>query len=478
MSDYILNKNPCNIHFVGIGGIGMSGIAEIMHNLGYRVTGSDLSNNAITKRLAKLGIQISTGHNKENVLGADYIVISSAIPLKNVEVQAAIDNAIPVIKRSEMLSELMRMKKYAIAISGSHGKTTTTALMAEMFESAGFNPSVINGGIINHKSTNAYIGDSEFIIVEADESDATFTKVPATISVITNIDEEHMDFYGSFDNLLNHFKTFITNIPFYGFAVACIDNENTRKLVNSIIERKVITYGIESDDAHVRACNIRSDKFLSTFDVEINLPNKEKFEIKDIILQAAGLHNVLNSLSTIAVAAEMEVPNNVIKNALEKFQGVKRRFSKITKYKGALLIDDYAHHPEEIKKTIDTARNVLKNTDGKLVAIFQPHRYTRLKNLFDDFVDSLSNVDKLILLGVYNAGEEKIEGFESSDLAREIKAKNPDLNTQLCSDMEDLEREAESLKKNDLMLFMGAGNITNIAYELGDILNNKSKIVA
>lgn len=478
MTEYSLNKLPCNIHFIGIGGIGMSGIAEIMHNLGYNISGSDIKSNPNIKRLANLGIKIKIGHDAQNISDADYIVISTAISHENIEVKSAIEQSIPIIKRSEMLSELMRLKETAIAISGSHGKTTTTALMAAMFEKAGYNPSVINGGIINNKSTNAYIGSSELIIVEADESDATFTKVPSTISVITNIDQEHLDFYNGFDNLLSHFKTFITNIPFYGFAVACIDNKNTRELVSRIIERKVVTYGIDSQDANVIAKNIRSHKFSSTFDVSINLPKQETFEIKDVNLPAAGRHNILNSLSCIAVAAEMGVEPEKIKQGFEDFEGVKRRFTKVAEFNEALIIDDYAHHPEEITQTLQTAKNVLKNSNGKLKIIFQPHRYTRLKSLFDDFVNCFSDVSDLILLEVYNAGEEPIKNFESSDLSKAIKVANPGINVSVESNLENIEEVARKLEKDDIMLFMGAGNITNMAYELANNLNGKSKIVA
>jgi UDP-N-acetylmuramate--alanine ligase len=474
----ILNKISSHIFFVGIGGIGMSGIAEIMNNLGYKISGSDISENVNTKRLKNLGVDIFIGHSEDNLENVDYVVISSAIKMNNPEIKAATANKIPVIKRAEMLAELMRFKGTSISVSGSHGKTTTTALMACMLEGGGLNPSVINGGIINNKSTNAYIGQSEYVIVEADESDATFIKVPSTISVITNIDPEHLDFYGSFENLIKAFETFITNLPFYGFAVACIDNKTTRNLVENIIERKVITYGIDSEDADVRAHNIRPGNFSSKFDVTIKSGKDETTLIKDVELSTPGRHNVLNSLSCIAVAYQLGFNNNIIRNSLKNFEGVKRRFTRICEYNGALVIDDYAHHPAEIAATLSTAKDLIKDSGGKIYSIYQPHRYTRLQNLFKEFTECFDGVDELYIMDVYPAGEVVIKGFESGDLIKSISEKNHSFPVSILRDITDAEKIAAKISNNDLLLFMGAGTITYMAADLGEILNKKSRIVA
>ena len=474
----ILNKKSSHIFFVGIGGIGMSGIAEIMHNLGYKISGSDISENPNTKRLKELGVNVVIGHSKDNIVGVDYIVISSAIKRDNPEIEASIENKIPVIKRAEMLAELMRFKGTSISVSGSHGKTTTTALIACMLEGGGLNPSVINGGIINNKSTNAYIGESEYVVAEADESDATFINIPSTVGIITNIDPEHLDFYSNFENLIKAFRTFITNLPFYGFAVACIDNQTTRELVQDIIERKVITYGIESSDANVVAHNIRPEAFSSIFDVTIKLPRHEIVEIKDVQLSTPGRHNVLNSLSSIAAAHQLGFSNDKIKDSLKNFEGVKRRFTRVCEYKGGLVIDDYAHHPVEIKATLSTAQDVVRESGGKIYAIYQPHRYTRLQNLFEEFSECFDGVDELYIMDVYPAGEEVIKGSESSDLIKAVAAKQSTFPVSALNDIGAAEIIADKISKNDLLLFMGAGSITRMASELGEVLQKKSRIAS
>jgi UDP-N-acetylmuramate--alanine ligase len=449
-----------------------------MYNLGYHIQGSDLSSNYNTERLEVLGIKVFIGHDASNIHNIDYVVISSAVKSDNPEVKEAIKNGVPVIKRASMLAELMRFKKTAIAISGSHGKTTTTSLTACMFEAAELHPTVINGGIINNKSTNAYLGNGEYVIVEADESDGTFIKIPATIGVITNIDPEHLDYYGNFENLIAAFKTFIVDLPFYGFAVACVDHKTVKDLVSTIIERKVITYGINSRDAHVRAYNIRPNAFASVFDVAINLPLKPAFIIENVTLSTPGLHNVLNSLSTIAIAAELEFDHEIIKNALKDFKGVKRRFTRVCDYNGVALIDDYAHHPAEVEATLSTARDVVKDTKGKIIAVFQPHRYTRLSNLFEDFVNCFSNADTLYVMDVYSAGEALIEGYDTKSLIEAIKKKYPNLKASYMKDEDMLEATALNASSGDLILMMGAGNITYLAANLADKLNQRNKIVA
>lgn len=460
------------IHFVGIGGIGISGIAEIMHGMGYVVQGSDVVSNNNTQRLSNLGVKIFEGHRPENISNVNYLVISSAVQSNNPEVIEAINNHIPVIRRSEMLAELLRLKT-AIAISGSHGKTTTTSLIASLFEYANLDPTVINGGIINNKATNAYLGNGEYLIVEADESDATFVKIPSTIAVITNIDPEHMDYYKNFDNLLDAFRSFISNLPFYGFAVACVDHPIVRELISTITTRKVITYGIDSMDANVTAFNIRSNFSSSIYDVKITLPNSNgSVTIENITLPTPGRHNILNSLAAISVAAELDFGIKVIRDGFKNFKGVKRRFTKVGEYEGIRIIDDYAHHPEEIKATIDTAITVLKETGGKLTAIFQPHRYSRLHNLFEDFAKSLVKADNIYILDVYSAGEEPIAGVTSSSLAEKITS-NTNKNATFIEDIEKLPNLLLShAKPGDLILMMGAGNITNYAADLENKLRN------
>jgi UDP-N-acetylmuramate--alanine ligase len=462
------NKLSNIIHFVGIGGIGMSGIAEVMHNLGYIIQGSDLSENYNTERLKDLGITISIGHQAENAANAEYVVISTAVQDENPEVVEAKKRNIPIIRRSEMLAELLRFKT-AICISGSHGKTTTTSITACIFEEAGLSPTVINGGIINNKATNAYLGKGRYVIAEADESDGTFIKIPSTIAVITNIDPEHLNYYGTFENLIIAFRTFITNLPFYGFAVACIDHPTVRELISTITERKIITYGIESDDAHVRAYNIRSAAFSSIYDVCIKLPRSEgSLTIENITLSTPGVHNVLNSLSSIAIAAQMDFGSQVIRNALKNFKGVKRRFTRVGEYKGAFIVDDYAHHPEEVKATLSTARSIIQsNGKGKIIAIFQPHRYSRLHDLFEQFTNCFKEADILYISEVYAAGEDKIEGYTHTSLVKAINNAYPKSDVHILENPDKLEKIAKThVEDGDIVLMMGAGNITYWAADL------------
>lgn len=459
------------IHFVGIGGIGMSGIAEIMHSTGYSVQGSDLLSNSNTKRLSDLGIQTFIGHEAKNIEKASYVVISSAVKADNPEVMEAIKKHIPVIKRSEMLAELMRFKT-SIAISGSHGKTTTTSMVACMLEAAGLAPTVINGGIINNKATNAYLGDGDYLVAEADESDATFIKIPSTIGVITNIDPEHMDYYHTFDNLLAAFKSFITNLPFYGFAVACIDHPTVRELISDITVRKIITYGITSEDANVRAFNIRNNVTSSIYDVKVQLPNSSSyFVIENITLPTPGQHNILNSLAAIAIAAELDFGIEVIQKGFQNFNGVKRRFSKVGEYNDAIIIDDYAHHPAEITATLNTARDALQGSNGKLIAIFQPHRYSRLENLFNNFATCFSMADIVYVMDVYSAGEQEIKNINSGELVKKIGQSHK--NAHYLSNPDQLaELLRPQIRNGDLVLMMGAGSITYIAASLADKLRS------
>ena len=477
------------IHFIGIGGIGMSGIAEVLHNLGYEVRGSDVAENAIILRLRQSGIVINIGHNPSHIQGAQVVVISSAIKANNEELIAARVQRIPVIRRAEMLAELMHFK-FSVAISGTHGKTTTTSLMAALFDAALLDATVVNGGIINAYGTNARSGKGDWIIVEADESDGSFTRLPATLAIVTNIDPEHMDFYPDFASLRQAFIDFVERIPFYGLGIMCIDHPEVRSLLPCLSDRRLMTYGF-SEDANIRATNIRLTGQGSTFDVEIVtsgalahkalakrttepgtvsvLPRK----VKDLFLPMMGQHNVLNALAAIAVAQELELEDDVIRRAFAGFSGVKRRFTKTGVGAGITVIDDYAHHPVEIKTVIAAARQA---TSGRIVAVMQPHRYTRLRHLFNDFAACFEGLDGLIVAPVYGAGEPLIEGVTASALAEAVKACGIEGVHEL-TDIQDLATLCYSLFENnprpgDMLLCLGAGNITHWAAALPEQLEN------
>ncbi|WP_419234600.1 UDP-N-acetylmuramate--L-alanine ligase [Rickettsia endosymbiont of Nabis limbatus] len=469
------NQTLETIHFIGIGGVGMSGIAEILHNLGYKVQGSDLSENYNTKRLEAYGIKIFVGHAPQNITNVSYVVVSSAINRNNPEVKEALERKIPIIRRAEMLAELMRLK-CSVAVSGSHGKTTTTSLVACLFEAAGLHPTVINGGIINNRSTNAYLGSSNYLIAEADESDATFISIPSTIAIITNIDPEHLDYYKDFDTLINAFRSFITNLPFYGFAVCCIDHKTVRELVNNITEQKVITYGIDSDDAHITAFNISTDINSSTFDVKITLPNVSGVTIiEKITIPTPGRHNILNSLAAISVGVELDFGIKAIKNGFNNFKGVKRRFTKVAEYNHASVIDDYAHHPEEIKATLSTAKNIANKQHGKVIAIFQPHRYSRMQHLFDDFMRCFNDADLLYITDVYASGESPIEGISGQSLIDNITKLKYHNQANFLAKLDDsVEVIMNKASPGDMIIMMGAGNISNFANELPQKFGNLS----
>jgi len=459
-----------HLHFIGIGGIGMSGIAEVLHNLGYQVKGSDVSENNNTSRLQKIGIEISIGHSAENIQGAQVVIASSAVKADNPEVKAARDFGIPVIQRAEMLAELMRLK-FSVAVSGTHGKTTTTSLVASLLEAAGMDPTVINGGIINAYNTNARLGTGDWTVVEADESDGSFMKLPATIAVVTNIDPEHMEFYGTLEALKQAFLKFIGNIPFYGLAVLCADHPNIMALLPSITDRRIVTYGL-SENAMIRAVNIRMSSEGTTFDVDIqkSLPHhvlmhsqtaKVKnlpLRIKDLFLPMVGKHNVQNALSAIAIAQELGLGEDVIRKAFLGFKGVKRRFTKVGVSGGVTIIDDYAHHPVEIKTVIEAAKQA---SNGKIIAIVQPHRYTRLNYLFDEFVTCFSGCDQLILAPVYSAGEPPIEGATSDHLAKAIRKQGTIQNVYEIEEKKEIPYLLRRIASpGDIVLCLGAGSIT------------------
>jgi UDP-N-acetylmuramate--alanine ligase len=470
----VSHKLPLDVgilHFIGIGGIGMSGIAEVLHNLGYKVQGSDASDSYNTQRLKDLGIQVFIGHKAEHVENASVVVVSSAIKSENPEMAAARASRLPVVRRAEMLAELMRFK-IAIAVAGTHGKTTTTALTAAMLEAAKLEPTVINGGIINARGTNAYLGKGEWMVVEADESDGTFTKLPATIATVTNIDPEHLDHYGSFDAAKNAFYTFITNLPFYGFAVLCIDHPEVQALASRIHERRIITYGT-NPQADLRAINIRSNAEGETFDVEINGRENSRV-IKNILLSMHGHHNVLNALSVIAIAQELGLSDEIIVKALKDFGGVKRRFTKTGVGLGMTVIDDYGHHPVEIAATLKAARSV-QGEKGKVIAVVQPHRYTRLRDLFQDFCTCFNDADTVIVADVYNAGEEPIEGISADALVEGLQRGGHKHVVKLESPEALAKTVASVGEAGNLVVCLGAGSITKWAYALPEQLQKLEK---
>jgi UDP-N-acetylmuramate--alanine ligase len=450
------------IHFVGIGGIGMSGIAEILHNLGYQVQGSDIADNANVRRLAGLGIAVQIGHRAENLGGAQVVVISSAVKRDNPEVMAARARLIPVVRRAEMLGELMRLK-WSIAIAGTHGKTTITSMVGTLLDTAQLDPTVINGGIINAYGTNARLGSGDWMVVEADESDGTFVKLPATIAVVTNIDPEHLDFYGNFEAVQHAFESFVNNIPFYGFAALCIDHPVVQSMIPRVAERRIVTYGL-SPQADIRATNIVIDRSGARYDVTIaDRLNETSRTIAGISLPMFGQHNVQNSLSVVAVAEEMGLGEEVVREALGKFKGVKRRFTKTGESNGVTVIDDYGHHPVEIAATLRAARSA---TGNNVIAVVQPHRFTRLRDLFDDFCTCFNDADIVLVADVYAAGETPIEGASRDALVAGMRARGH-RNVQALPDPKDLAPLVhEVARSGDFVVCLGAGSITGWAQSL------------
>ena len=450
------------IHFVGIGGIGMSGIAEILHNLGYTVQGSDVAENANVKRLTEIGIPVSIGHDANNLGDAQVVVVSSAIKMDNPEVIAANARLIAVVRRAEMLAELMRLK-WSIAVGGTHGKTTTTSLVAAMLELAGLDPTVIIGGILNAYGSNARLGAGDWMVVEADESDGTFVKLNATIAVVTNIDPEHLDFYGDFDALRQAFVSFTENIPFYGFAAMCIDHPEVQAMIPLISDRKIVTYGL-SAQADVRAVDIAVTEAGTMFDVVIADRNTDAIRtLERIELAMHGEHNVQNALAAIAVASEMGIEDEVLRQSLAGFSGIKRRFTKTGEFAGITVIDDYGHHPVEITAVLKASRDAYS---GSIIAVVQPHRYSRLEALFEDFCTCFNDADTVIVADIYAAGETPIEGVSRDRLVEGLRTHghrnvvaldNPEALAPLVLDI---------AKRGDLVLCLGAGSITNWAQAL------------
>ncbi|MBY6068350.1 UDP-N-acetylmuramate--L-alanine ligase [Leisingera aquaemixtae] len=450
------------IHFVGIGGIGMSGIAEVLLNLGYMVQGSDLKSSKITQRLEKLGARVFTGQKAENLEEAAVVVISSAIKPGNPELDEARLRGLPVVRRADMLAELMRLKSN-VAIAGTHGKTTTTTMMAELMVAGGFDPTIVNGGIIHAYGSNARMGQGEWMVVEADESDGSFNRLPATIAVVTNIDPEHMEHWGDFDTLRDGFLEFVSNIPFYGIAVCCTDHPEVQALVGRISDRRVVTYGFNAQ-ADVRAVNLTYKAGVAHFDVVLQAEDRV---IEGCTLPMPGDHNVSNALSAVAVARHLGMNSTEIREALAAFGGVNRRFTKVGEVNGVTIIDDYGHHPVEIAAVLKAARQAC---EGRVIAVHQPHRYSRLSNLFDDFCACFNEADVVAIAEVFAAGEEPIEGASRDDLVEGL-IRHGHRHARAILSEDDLERLVrEQARPGDMVVCLGAGTISTWANGLPERL--------
>lgn len=461
MSGSITTKLPQRlgpIHFIGIGGIGMSGIAEVLLNHGYIVQGSDIHSTVITQRLEEFGAKIFIGQDKSNIGAADVIVISSAIPSSNPELVAARRLGLPVVRRAEMLAELMRLKSN-VAVAGTHGKTTTTTIVAALLEQGGMDPTVINGGVIHAYQSNARLGQGEWMVVEADESDGSLVKLPATIAVVTNIDPEHLDHYGSFKNLKQAFDAFVSNIPFYGFAVCCIDHLEVRSLVGRVTDRRIVTYGLNAQaDFGTENLHFKDGKAYFTA-----LLRSEGVKIENCCFPMPGEHNVTNALAAIAVAWNLDVTADQIREALGKFSGVNRRFTEVGKVNGITIIDDYAHHPVEIVAALKAAR---QSTNGRLIAIHQPHRYSRLSSLFEEFCTCFDSADAVAITDVYAAGEEKILGADRDHLVAAL-IRHGHQETVAIAGLDELtEYVSGAAVAGDWVVCLGAGSISSWAHEL------------
>ncbi len=450
------------IHFVGIGGIGMSGIAEVLINLGYAVQGSDAAENANVKRLADKGAKVFVGHSANNLGDAGVVVVSTAIKRDNPELIAAREKRLPVVRRAEMLAELMRLKQ-CVAIAGTHGKTTTTSIVATLLDAGGLDPTVINGGIINAYGTNARLGLGDWMVVEADESDGTFLKLPADVAIVTNIDPEHLDHFKTFDAIKEAFRQFVENLPFYGFAVMCLDHPTVQELVGKIEDRRVITYG-ENPQADVRLLDVDLTGGVSRFNVLVrDRKSGAATYLENLVMPMPGHHNALNATAAIAVAMELGLSAEQIRKALATFGGVKRRFTRTGEWNGVAIFDDYGHHPVEVSAVLRAAR---ASTKGQVIAVVQPHRYTRLQSLFDQFATCFNDADTVIVADVYAAGEQPIEGVDKNALVAAITAHGHRQAIAL-DKPDDLPRLVKEIARpGDYVVCLGAGNITQWAYAL------------
>ncbi|WP_309621783.1 UDP-N-acetylmuramate--L-alanine ligase [Novosphingobium sp.] len=454
------------IHFVGIGGIGMSGIAEVMHNLGYQVQGSDIAEGYVVEGLRKRGIKVMIGHAAENLGEAAVVVTSTAVRRDNPEVAAALENRVPVVRRAEMLAELMRLKR-TVAVAGTHGKTTTTSMVAALLDAGGVDPTVINGGIINSYGSNARLGESDWMVVEADESDGSFLRLDGTIAIVTNIDPEHLEHYGTFDAIKDAFVEFIENVPFYGCAVLCIDHPEVQAVIPKIRDRRVVTYGY-SAQADVRGENVTPYPGGNQFDAVIRQRDGTQRRIGGIDLPMPGRHNVQNALAAVAVAVEMGVSDDLICTGFAKFTGVKRRFTKVGEVDGVTVIDDYGHHPVEIRAVLAAAREGVRT--GRVIAVVQPHRFTRLRDHMADFEAAFNDADVVYAAPVYAAGEAPIEGVDSAAMVAGMKARGH-RNAQVIAGPDDLaDALAEVVLEGDMVVCLGAGDITKWAAGLADAI--------
>ncbi|NNC71805.1 MAG: UDP-N-acetylmuramate--L-alanine ligase [Sphingomonadaceae bacterium] len=451
------------IHFIGIGGIGMSGIARVMNNLGYSVQGSDISEGPTVEALRQRGMTVHVGHDPANLGDAAVVVISTAIERGNPEVEAALARRIPVVRRGEMLAELMKLKA-TVAVAGTHGKTTTTSLVAAMLDAGDLDPTVINGGVINAYKSNARVGAGEWMVVEADESDGSFLRLDGTIAIITNIDPEHLDHYGSFDAVKDAYIEFVENVPFYGAAVLCLDHPEVQAIIPRVRDRRIVTYGFTAQ-ADVQADNIRPHPGGNTFDVTVRNRDGEARKIADVVLPMVGRHNVQNALAAIAAGLELGIDDITIKSGFSDFGGVGRRFTKAGEVAGVPVIDDYGHHPVEIKAALSAAR---ESSEGRVHAVIQPHRYTRLSDLLEEFESAFNDADAVYVTPVYAAGEEPIAGIDADVLVAGLKERGHRAAQTVMNDTELAATLARDIESGDIIICLGAGDITKWAATLAD----------
>ncbi len=460
-----MNALPLTIgtlHFVGIGGIGMSGIAELLHNLGYSVQGSDMAENNNTRRLRAMGVPVVIGHDEANLGDAQVVVISSAVKRDNPEVIAARARLLPVVRRAEMLAELMRLK-WSIAVGGTHGKTTTTSLVAALLDAARLDPTVVIGGIINAWGSNARLGSGDWMVAEADESDGTFLKLPATIAIVTNIDPEHLDHYGSFDALREAFVAFVSNIPFYGVAALCVDHPEVQALIPKVLDRRVLTYGF-SPQADVRGVNLETEARGVRFDAVLtDRKTSASRTVADLFLPMFGRHNVQNALAVVGIAHELKIADEVLRGSLARFEGVNRRFTKTGEVDGIAIVDDYGHHPVEIAAVLAAARSV---SQGRVIAVVQPHRYSRLHNLFEEFCTCFNDADAVVVADVYAAGEDPIEGASRDALVDGLRARGHRMPIPLTAPERLAETVDQLAEPGDIVVCLGAGSISGWAHRL------------
>jgi UDP-N-acetylmuramate--alanine ligase len=451
------------IHFIGIGGIGMSGIAEVMHNLGYDVQGSDVAEGYVVEGLRKRGIRVMIGHDAANVEGAAVVVTSTAIQRGNPEREYALENRIPVVRRAEMLAELMRLKS-TVAVAGTHGKTTTTSMVAALLDAGGVDPTVINGGIINSYGSNARLGASDWMVVEADESDGSFLRLDGTYAIVTNIDPEHLDHYGSFDAVKDAFVEFVENVPFYGAALLCLDHPEVQAILPRVRDRRIVTYGF-SAQADVRGVNVQPYPGGNRFEAIIRHRDGTTRSIEGIELPMPGRHNVSNALAAIGVALELGVPDDVIRTGFAQFGGVKRRFTKVGEVAvdptgGAIVIDDYGHHPVEIRAVLSAAR---EGAVGRVIAVVQPHRYSRLGGLMEEFAQAFNDADIVYVAPVYAAGEQPVDGVDAAALVAGLKRRGHRAAAEIADAGALAETLAADLRVGDMIVCLGAGDITKWA---------------